>query len=378
MAGLFRSFLQAGFECSTHRMRGGREDVIAASQHDRTAETDYRRLHPFGVRTVRDGVRWHLVEPAPGRYDWSSFLPMLQAARRAGTEVVWDLCHYGWPDGLDIFSAAFVDRFSRFAGAVARLVREETDAVPFYCPVNEISFWAWAGGRVGFINPFARGRGNALKRQLVRASIAAVEAIWNVDARARIVHAEPVINIVAHPSRPGDQDLAEGYRLSQYQAWDMLAGRLHPELGGAARYLDILGVNYYWNNQWIHKGATLDIGHALYKPFRAFLIEVYERYRRPLFLAETSVEGERRPAWLACMAEEARAAMQAGVPLEGFCWYPILDHPGWGDRRYCPNGLFGYADEAGVRPVYEPLARAWQRERTLFTPLLGESPTNDG
>ena len=41
-----------------------------------------------------------------GRYDWSSFLPMLRAARETGTQVLWDLLHYGWPDDLDIWRPA--------------------------------------------------------------------------------------------------------------------------------------------------------------------------------------------------------------------------------------------------------------------------------
>ena len=65
-------------------------------------------LAEHGIRTVRDGLRWHLIETAPGRYDWSSFLPMLRAARDTGTQVIWDLAHYGWPDDLDIWSPAFV------------------------------------------------------------------------------------------------------------------------------------------------------------------------------------------------------------------------------------------------------------------------------
>ena len=140
------------------RLRSGRRlDVIAASQHDRMTATDYQGLQRFGIRTVRDGLRWHRVEPSPGRYDWTSFLPMLQAACRTETEVIWDLCHYGYPDDLDIFTPVFVDRFARYAGAVARLVREETVLVPFYCPVNEISFWAWAGGEVEYMTTFCTG-----------------------------------------------------------------------------------------------------------------------------------------------------------------------------------------------------------------------------
>jgi hypothetical protein len=35
----------------------------------------------------------------------------------------------------------------------------------------------------------------------------------------------------------------------QYQVLDILSGRICPELGGSPDYLDILGFNYYYNNQ---------------------------------------------------------------------------------------------------------------------------------
>ncbi len=107
---------------SAPRADGRRLDLIAATRHDLLAEQDCRQLAGHGVRAARDGVRWHLIEPgAPGRYDWSSLLPMLRAAEAAGIQVAWDLCHYGWPDRLDVFSAAFVDRLARYAGAVPGL-----------------------------------------------------------------------------------------------------------------------------------------------------------------------------------------------------------------------------------------------------------------
>ena len=93
------------------------------------------------------GLRWHLIERQAGIYDWSSFLPMLAASAVTGTQVIWDLCHWGVPSWLDIFSDEFVTRFAAFAGAAALLIRERSGAVPFYCGVNEISFWAWVGGR---------------------------------------------------------------------------------------------------------------------------------------------------------------------------------------------------------------------------------------
>ncbi len=80
---VFKSFFLGGFECSNHRRSDGRRlDLLAATGHDRWAAHDYAELHRHGLHAVRDGLRWHLIERQPGQYDWSSFLPMLQAAQR--------------------------------------------------------------------------------------------------------------------------------------------------------------------------------------------------------------------------------------------------------------------------------------------------------
>ena len=75
-----------------------------------------------------------------------------------------------------------------------------------------------------------------------------------------------------------------------------------------------------------------------------------------MFVAETGIEDDTRPAWFRYMCKEVLTAMAAGVPVEGICLYPILNHPGWDDDRHCYNGLFDYADAAGHRPVFGPLA----------------------
>ncbi|MDN4634336.1 hypothetical protein QCD71_22725 [Sphingomonas sp. PsM26] len=94
--------------------------MVAASHHDVLAKHDYAELAKLGILTVRDGLRWHLIEREPGRYDWSSLDRQLAAAKMTGTEVIWDLLHYGWPDDIDIWTPAFVTRFAAFAAAAAR------------------------------------------------------------------------------------------------------------------------------------------------------------------------------------------------------------------------------------------------------------------
>lgn len=368
----FASFFMGGFECSTHRRSSyHRLDLLESTGHDRLAAEDFRRLQTLGIRTVRSGLRWHRIEREPGRFDFSSELPMIHAAPEAGTQVIWDLFHYGWPDFLDLCSPEFIEHFREFATAAAQVLGAHTPGPLFLSPANEVSFFAYAAGEKGFFYPFLRGQGDQVKTQLVRAALAAMEAVRTVAPGVRFVHPEPVIHITADPAHPETAAAAEAYRMAQYQVWDMLAGRLHPELGGHEDNLDILGLNFYIYNQWIHlgdgmEGIPLFPGDPHYRPFREILAEVYARYRRPLFIAETGIEGAQRPWWLAYVAGEVRAAIQRDIPVEGLCLYPITDYPGWADDRPCPTGLLGFPDERGGRPLYEPLAAELRHQQQLL------------
>jgi hypothetical protein len=341
-----------GFEGACHINRADtRVDMVRTTQHDVQALTDYRLARDVGIDTVRDGVRWPFVETREGQYDFSSFLPMLRASLEARVQVIWTLCHYGLPDGLDIFSPAFPDRFARYSAAVARVIAEHTSQVPFYTPINEISFFAWAaGGADGFIHPHAAGRSNELKGQLVRAAIAAMDAIRDVDARARFVHVDPVIHVIPPRRRPNLAKAAAAKRESQFEAWDMLCGRRAPELGGADKYLDVMGLNFYHSNEWEHPAGRLrwedEPRDERWVPLHRLMAEVYGRYGRPICLGETSHFGIGRARWIREIGREVAAALDAGVNVEGVCLYPLIDRPDWDDEHHWHNsGLFDIVPE---------------------------------
>lgn len=369
---LFRSFWIGGFECSCHiNTRRQRLDMTAAVQHDIYAAEDYALLRGMGILTARDGIRWHLMDRG-GVYDFSPWAPMLEASRREGVQVIWDICHYGWPDDLDIFSAAFVDRYARFCRAVAEHHRDTGDEVPYFAPINEISFFAWAASR-RIMYPFARGRDGELKRQLIRAALAGADAIRDVDPRARLVYPEPLIHTVP-PLRSDVVQPSRDKNASQFEVFDMLLGRAAPELGGAPQYLDIIGVNYYAANQWVLPG-----GRKLrwdgrprdkrWRPLRYLLEGVWNRYRRPLFIAETSHYGVGRAAWIAEVAAEVLAAREMGVPVEGICLYPILDRFDWNDPTHWHNsGLWDFKRGRNghyrrvLNEEYAGAVREWQEK----------------
>jgi len=270
-----------------------------------------------------------------------------------------------------------VDRFAAFAGAAARVVREEGGEGPIWCPMNEMSFWSWAGGDKGDMHPFGETRGYALKQQLVRAAIAGIEAVRAVDPQARFMQAEPLIYITAHPDRPHDRERAELYRRAQYQAWDMMAGLVDPALGGRPDYLDIVGVNFYFNNEWVHEVEAMGMGHRLFRPLHGMLAEVHARYDRPLMISETGAEGDNGPGWLRYVGGEVRTAMRRGIPVEGLCIYPVMDYPGWQDDRHCPAGLIRLDDAYRIRTIDPELALALDEQATLLQALLEAAPRMD-
>lgn len=354
---LFKSFYQGSFACSTACWgEGKRIDMIINSGHDTLLAQDYARLAAEHLFTARDGLRWYLIEKTRGEYDWSTFLPMLQAARDHDIELIWELAHFGWPDGLDIWQPQFIDRFAAFAHAVACLMRDEGLTTPLFTPMNQISFWSWAGAEVAWFNPCVTGRGKELKQLLVSASIAAMHAIRQVLPESRFVHTDPLVNIATQQKNDAAHQAASLQHQAQFDAWDMLSGRLNPELGGDPSLLDIIGLTWFPDNQWLINGEPLAAHQSEYRPLSSLLKEVWQRYHRPLLIAETGAEGEIRSTWLKEVILQVDLALDCGVEVEGISLFPAVDYPAWADDRRSPGGLFGLPDANGNRTIYEPYA----------------------
>ncbi len=356
-APLFEGVFLAGFECSCHVLECGRRlDLLTSTRHDEFAALDYARIRQQGMTACREGVSWVQVARAGGEFDFSGVLPRLRAARELGIRVIWDLMHFGWPCDVDPFSPRFPLLFGRYAKAFADFYASESDEVAIVAPINEISFLSWAGGDMGIMNPFAMARSDEMKVQFVRATIEAIEAIRAVLPDTRFMQPEPVIHIVPDPAHPKTWRRVECDRLFQLQTWDMLRGDVWPTLGGNPSYLDIVGVNFYPDNQFMLDGTTIQRGEPRYRPFSEMLLEVARRYERPMLIAETGAEGDARAPWLAYVCEQSRLALEADAELHGITLYPVLNHPGWVDDRRCENGLWDYADDAGERALHTPLA----------------------
>jgi len=349
---------------------GRRLDIINASGHEMLAAKDYAQLATQNITTVRDGVRWHLIEATPGHYDWSSFLSMLHAAQANHIQVIWDLCHFGWPDHIDVWQPEFIAQFARFAEAVAAKMQDEGMSGQYFTPINAISFLAWAGGDIAHIQPMASKRGRALKVQMVRASLAAIAAIRAVDSTARFLQPEPVVHINAPFGQPALETEAEAQRLAQFDVWDMLCGKSMPELGGQPACLDIIGLSYHPDNQWFYQGGIIPFDDAHYRPFASVLKEIHQRYQRPLLIAETGAHSDLRVIWMRYIFEQCVQSMKDGVAIEGICLYPAADYRSWSGEKHLPFGLLGMQDVNGNRSLFEPLALEIRSQQIRLKGLL--------
>lgn len=362
----FASFFQAGFECSSHRRRDGvRLDLIRATSHDKHVLRDYRLCKDLGFGTIRDGLRWHLIEKAPGKYDWSSWLPALEAAEAVGLQVIWDLFHYGSPDCIDPGGPDFAYRFTDFALAALEVQESVSGRAPLITPLNEINFLSWAVDD-GYFPPFGPGERGWVKRQLVKTATNAARAIKERWPQSTIVWAEPLIHIAPHDRRRQTVRAAKQNLEGMYEAYDWIMGVGKPELGGDPSLIDLIGLNYYPHNQWYCEGPTIPMGHHEYRPLADMLVEMGERYQKPIFLSETGAEGSGKPSWLHYVCNEVRDAMGRGADIRGICWYPITAYPGWDNSRHAETGLLSSVLSDGGRHIDERLLEEFEVQRALF------------
>jgi UDP-galactopyranose mutase len=207
------------------------------------------------------------------------------------------------------------------------------------------------------------------KKQLVRATIASMDAIWKVDRDVRFIQVDPIFRrIPMEPASSQAKKMAAGFIGDKFQAWDMLSGRIFPELGGHPKYLDILGANYYYYNQeYILPKRSPNGSIYMTIPWKSkdraslvqMLAEVYERYQRPMVVAETGGWGALRRMWWPRTLRELNSALVRKLPIYGACAYPIIDRPDWTYGHLTNSGLWDFKlnDPKSTRIPHAPSIR---------------------
>jgi beta-glucosidase/6-phospho-beta-glucosidase/beta-galactosidase len=375
-----------GFECSTFPQVG--MDELALTQHDRFWGSDILRALDAGCRTIRYGIRWHVVNPQPNVWDWTSVDGPMELMRHLGMEPIVDLFHFGVPTwmGPGVMTSIFPD----FQAELCRAFARRYPWIRWYTPTNEPYIMAQFGGENGAWFPYEHGPHNFVRalRNVAMGLCEGWRAIREERPDARMMISDTCEFWHADPADAPARERAARMNERRFVMHELYGGRLtadHPlrpwlvEHGfGEADLdwflanpapLDVIGLDHYPHSEHqlrsgpdgrlIDETRPLDQQHGPAELARQY----FERLGRPLIFAETGAPGEdaAKIAWLDRLVVQARAARAAGVPLIGITWWGLIDQVDWGSglRRFRheidPTGLYRLEwRDARHRPAEPP------------------------
>lgn len=373
-----------GFECSTFPQVG--MDELALTQHDRFWASDLLRAVDAGCLTIRYGIRWHVVNPAPHTWDWSSLDGPMALMQDLGIEPIVDLFHFGVPTwlGTGVMTSIFPD----FQAELCRAFARRYPWVRWYTPTNEPYIMAQFGGETGAWFPYEHGPLN-----FVRAMRNVARGLC--EGWAEIVRERPDARMMVsdtcefwHPLDDGAReraDLMNERRFLMHELYGGRVGRDHPlrpwlvELGmdpvdlgwfeENPAALDVVGLDHYPHSEHqlrtgpdgliVDETRPIDDQHGPAELVRQY----FGRLGRPMIFAETGAPGEdaTKTWWMDRIVSEVRTVRGEGVPLIGITWWGLIDQVDWGHglRRFRyeidPTGLYRleWRDERD-RPIDAP------------------------
>jgi hypothetical protein len=371
-----------GIECSAPRIVGGlRMDELRKTGHtDRYAE-DLTLVADFGIRYLRYGIPFHLVDADPSHRDWAWTDAALSALRRAGIEPIVDLLHFGVPDDLEgMGDPRLPARFAAYADAFARRYRW----VRYYTPVNEPLVAAVFSGALGMWNERRRGDAGLV------AAIDALSASQALGMAAVRAHRPDAIFVLSDACEsytaddPAAEPLAAFLQERRFVAWELALGR-HPAAsvadwlgrhGMTDARMDwfgkagsdegcIVGLDYYRGNEWRVLGDGRTAPARRRRGFARLGREYHARFELPFMLSETNIEGPLTARWLAEVWDDALVLRDEGLPIRGVTWYGFVDHVDWDSALTRDRGVVNHCGLVGLdrRPhpwgrTYRDLARA--------------------
>jgi beta-glucosidase len=372
-------------------------DELAWTHHRQRWREDLELAAQLGITHIRYGSPWTDIHVSPNEFDWTWTDDLVDGLQNLRLEPIWDLVHFGAPTWLEngMRDPDYPEAVTQYATEFAKRYK---GIITKYTPFNEPYAAAVLRGGIGLWPPFEKGREGFLRSMLpiVEGMRGTIQCLRTVDSKIEIWQNDPVDRFT--PATPELADLAHELTLERYVAFDLLEGAAVPDSemydwllrSGFSqedldRYadeptpVDVIGLDYYPGVEHvIHPSDVRNAGsqgdyyiRADREPLGILGIarQYFERYGKPIYVAETSSD-DKRSEWLAWSASECARARDEGIPVIGYTWWPFFDHFDWDSGlsnlvgHRCPSGLYsllpGAEDrlETPVRNEFSALAQS--------------------
>lgn len=331
-------------------------DEYELTQHYAQWETDLELAKHLGVQSIRYGIPWHKINPAPNQWDWTWADRPLLRLLELGINPIVDLVHYGLPPWIE--QAYLHPDFPKFMAEYSAKVAERfRGQIYWYTPLNEPRITAWYCGQLGWWPPCVRGSSGFVSVMIAvcRGIVESHRAIKSVDSENVLVH----VDATDLYESEDDDLLAEVARRQEivFLALDLVTGKVH-DSHFLARWLtknkgsetqlawfadnlvtpDILGINMYpmFTRKRLGQSNCRLRSRMVYggKDMLIRLGELYsKRYHLPLMISETASIGAKRKAWLDDSIAGVRELRCRNVPLMGYTWWPMFSLVAWAYRQ---------------------------------------------
>lgn len=337
--------LATGIECSAPTVDGRRVDELVKTGHVERFAKDFRLARGVGVEYLRYGIPFHVVNPAPGRFEWSWVDEALRACRTSGLTPIADLMHFGVPDDLrDYQNPDLPERFRRYVRAFV----ERYPWVRYFTPVNEPFITAAFSAREGYWNE-RRTDERSFVRALMHVSRCVVMGAAEIRAArpdAVLIQAETCH--YTHPVVAAATERAELENELRFATFELAFGRALPDVvvhhlvdhgatrdelrwferaGSDANW--IVGNDYYATSERMvgADGRLRSSGVRL--GYYELAHQYHERLGVPIMHTETNAEGRNAADWLELQWTDVVRLRREGFPIRGFTWYGLVNHVDW-------------------------------------------------
>jgi beta-glucosidase len=406
------------FSHTPGRVRNGETGDVACD-HYRRWRDDVDLMAALGLRAYRFSVAWPRVQPAgDGAVNEAGldfYDRLVDGLLERGIEPWLTLYHWDLPDALEQRGGwrnpEIVDRFASYAAVVGRRLG---DRVRHWLTLNEPQVFAVVGHAEGRHAPGLRDWAAALRvaHHANLAHAAATEALRREARGARIGLALNLVGYEPASPRPEDVEAADrvdgaanrwfldpifgrGYPRDVAALHGALLDGIDPDAVNGLRPPDLLGINYYTRERVAAAGNGVDhlrarivrprmrrttMGWEVYPDGLRLVLERVHREYRPASMAVTengaayadrpardgSVLDAERVAYLAAHIGAVADAREAGVPVDGYFVWSLLDNFEWAE---------GYSQRFGVvRVDFETQRRTIKASGHWYRELLSSAP----
>ncbi|WP_296665722.1 family 1 glycosylhydrolase [Demequina sp.] len=332
-------------------------------------ETDLDLVQGLGLNAYRFSVEWARIEPEPGVIDHSAldrYEAMVDGCLARGLSPIVTFCHFVAPDWFARrgawLDAGAPEAFARFCDAVmARFGDRIACAVTFNEP-NLPEMLAWIG-MPAFISELERATleaataaagveryraGNVMIPEDFAGMRAGMTAAHRA-AKAAIKSHRPdlpvglSLAIIDDVALPGGEEVRDRKRAEVYEHWLHLVSE--DDFVGVQNYERM----YYGPDGAVGPGEGDDVneqGTGIEPGSLRGAVEYAHRVSGvPIFVTEhgmSTADDSLRAAFLEPSLAGLKAAMDAGVPVLGYCHWTLMDNFEW---------IFGYSRHLGLYSV---------------------------